>query len=308
MLLRKKLAAVLGVAGLALTATFAAAGSASAAPPADNGDVKIHDSSTDPKDQRHDPKVCEFFVVGFNFDPGDQITWWIQEGPSFGKAAPPGELSGTLSADDEGYATTTQLTLEPGKYKLWWTFVGEEGKAKFKRFDVECPPPSPSPPPPLPNPGAAITEVCESDDGIGVLLTLTNEGGEADASFDVTVNDEPFDTVGVAADATEQVFIELPNGEDYLIVVEETTTQTGWQFTGTLECEEETESPPPSTTPPGEESTPPGGTTPPGGELPKTGAGFPVGTAALLAVFLLAAGGALLVSRGVIQVPYRRRH
>ncbi len=53
----------------------------------------------------------------------------------------------------------------------------------------------------------------------------------------------------------------------------------------------------------------PGGGAPPGGEvLPKTGSGFPVGNAALLAIFLLAAGGALLVSRGVIQLPYRRRH
>ena len=67
------------------------------------------------------------------------------------------------------------------------------------------------------------------------------------------------------------------------------------------------------------------GTTPVSGELPRTGAGFPIGSAALFAVLLMATGGiVLLASRGVIklpsdgvvrlprgvtiQLPYRRRH
>ncbi len=80
---------------------------------------------------------------------------------------------------------------------------------------------------------------------------------------------------------------------------------------------EETSTPTPSETPsetpsktPSESETP-GGTTPPeettaaAGELPRTGSGFPVGTAALLAIFLMAAGGVLLLtSRGVIKLPH----
>jgi hypothetical protein len=71
----------------------------------------------------------------------------------------------------------------------------------------------------------------------------------------------------------------------------------------------ETSTPTPSETP--SESETPGGTTPPeettaaAGELPRTGSGFPVGTAALLAIFLMAAGGVLLLtSRGVIKLPH----
>jgi hypothetical protein len=75
---------------------------------------------------------------------------------------------------------------------------------------------------------------------------------------------------------------------------EETSTPTP------SESETPSESPTTPTTP---------STTPPGGEkLPPTGAGFPVGGTALVALFLLVAGGTLLATRGVIQLPYRRRH
>ena len=99
-------------------------------------------------------------------------------------------------------------------------------------------------------------------------------------------------------------------------------------------CEETESPPPPSTsTPPPTTSTPP--TTTPGvpsaspagkpSGLPKTGAGFPIGSAALFGLLLMSTGGiVLLASRGVIklpddgvlrlprgvtiQLPYRRRH
>jgi hypothetical protein len=71
---------------------------------------------------------------------------------------------------------------------------------------------------------------------------------------------------------------------------------------------EETSTPTPPTTPGTSPPTSPP-TTPPGGEkLPVTGAGFPVGGTAVVALFLLAAGGTLLATRGVIQLPYRRKH
>ncbi|WP_281262790.1 hypothetical protein [Streptomyces cahuitamycinicus] len=43
--------------------------SAVAAPaPGDNGDVKIHASTTASDNQRNDPKVCDFYLAVFNFD------------------------------------------------------------------------------------------------------------------------------------------------------------------------------------------------------------------------------------------------
>jgi hypothetical protein len=101
----------------------------------------------------------------------------------------------------------------------------------------------------------------------------------------------------------------------------------------------ETESPPPSTSTPPTTSTPPPTSTPPttttpgvptspAGKvsgLPKTGAGFPIGSAALFGILLMSVGGiVLLASQGVIKLPsdgvlrlphgvtirlpYRRRH
>ncbi len=70
-----------------------------------------------------------------------------------------------------------------------------------------------------------------------------------------------------------------------------------------------TSAPPTTTSAPPTTTTPPAPTSPLPTTLPKTGTGFPVGSAALFAVFLLAVGGgALLLSRGGIQLPYRRKH
>ncbi|HEV2088669.1 MAG TPA: hypothetical protein VGR21_10185 [Cryptosporangiaceae bacterium] len=160
--LRLAAAAVLATGLVGLSAASASAAEPPNAVPAvdapgDNGDVKIHDVTTDAEDPRNEPKVCEFYLLGLNFDAGQQIRWIIVEGPPFKEDANI-VLSGTLTLDDEGEGRTINYTLPDGHYKLYWNFVGENGFAKQKVFKVDCVPdvtPSASPSKsmsPLPSP------------------------------------------------------------------------------------------------------------------------------------------------------------
>ncbi|MFE2299963.1 hypothetical protein ACFXAW_17390 [Streptomyces sp. NPDC059445] len=131
--------AALAVAGTALLGAPAAV-----AAPGDNGDVKVHDANTPFDNQRDDPKVCRFYLDGFNFDAGQQISWSIAHQP--GAAGDP-VLAGTLAASPTGRAGTRILTLPDGQYKLTWNFQGENGAGKSKVFKVDCPVSAPSPTP-----------------------------------------------------------------------------------------------------------------------------------------------------------------
>ncbi|GCD94992.1 hypothetical protein [Embleya hyalina] len=127
------------VAAIALgAAVFAGAGPAYALPlaPGDNGDVKVHASTTPPTDQRNDPKVCLFYLAAFNFDTVQQVTYTIAAQPP--KADGP-VLGGSITLTD-GTGHTGTLTLPNGQYKLVWTFAGENGAGKQKVFMVDCPP------------------------------------------------------------------------------------------------------------------------------------------------------------------------
>src|SRR4051812_41428703 len=75
-------ATVLGVAGLG--GASAAAMTGSHTPSGDNGTVKIHRSTTSADDRRNEPKVCAFYLVGFNFDPSQQVSWRILSWPPTG--------------------------------------------------------------------------------------------------------------------------------------------------------------------------------------------------------------------------------
>ena len=46
-------------------------------PPGDNGDVKIHNSTTPVTDERNEPHVCVFYLDAFNFDPAQSVSWRI---------------------------------------------------------------------------------------------------------------------------------------------------------------------------------------------------------------------------------------
>ncbi|MGW1994019.1 hypothetical protein [Embleya sp. NPDC001921] len=119
-------------------ATFAGTGTAHALPmaPGDNGDVKVHKSTTSPTDQNNEPKVCRFHLAAFNFDGLQAVTYTIAAQPADGN----GTLLGgniTLAADGTGHTST--LSLPNGQYKLVWTFEGEQGAGKQKVFQVDCP-------------------------------------------------------------------------------------------------------------------------------------------------------------------------
>ena len=164
---RKSLAVAVGAAVVAtgLTLAFGAssagalpvAGQAKATVPGDNGDVKIHNSTTPVTDQRNEPHVCVFYLDAFNFDSAQSVTWWITAWPPTGDGKTVVD-QGTITLDSSGNGFTDDQTLPNGHYKLFWTFAGEKGAAKHKVFWVSCPATPPTSPPPSPS----CTASCES--------------------------------------------------------------------------------------------------------------------------------------------------
>ncbi|MEO6513532.1 MAG: hypothetical protein ABIR37_02470 [Candidatus Saccharimonadales bacterium] len=141
----KHLVASLMTVGLVLVLT---SGSALAARCGDNGDVKVHASTTAQTDQRDEPKVCEFYLDAFNFDGLQSVNWHIVK-DTHGATA----LSGDITLDQNGHGVTSNYTLTNGMYKLYWNFDGQNGSAKHKVFKVECAPTETAPcPPPAPKP------------------------------------------------------------------------------------------------------------------------------------------------------------
>ncbi|WP_331770647.1 hypothetical protein OG948_44130 (plasmid) [Embleya sp. NBC_00888] len=119
-------------------ATFAGAGMAHALPmaPGDNGDVKVHKSTTSPTDQSNEPKVCQFNLAAFNFDGLQSVTYTIAAQPADGNGT---VLGGNITLAADGTGHTATLSLPNGQYKLVWTFEGEQGAGKQKVFRVDCP-------------------------------------------------------------------------------------------------------------------------------------------------------------------------
>ncbi|WP_205826136.1 hypothetical protein [Microbispora catharanthi] len=137
--------AVAALGALAISTT-ASAGAVQRTAPGDNGDVKIHKWTTPEDDQRDEPHVCVFYLVGFNFDAAEQVSWEIKSWPPTGDKTT--VKSGTLVLDHSGHGRTVDMTLPSGHYKLFWTFAGKKGAPKQKVFWVECestPSPTPTP-------------------------------------------------------------------------------------------------------------------------------------------------------------------
>jgi LPXTG-motif cell wall-anchored protein len=126
-----------GAVCAAASAVLLLAPAAHAAPPGDNGTVKIHDASTDEELRRNEPHVCTFYLDAFGFDGGQEVDWHID-------AIPPSEnkgetvKSGALTLDAEGHGRTEELSLPDGHYKLFWNFDGEKGAGKHKVFWTDC--------------------------------------------------------------------------------------------------------------------------------------------------------------------------
>jgi hypothetical protein len=103
----------------------------------DNGDVKVHNSTTAVTDQRNEPHVCVFYLDAFNFDSGQSVSWQIKSWPPTGSRSV--VASGALMLGSDGNGHTADMSLQNGHYKLFWNFVGENGFAKQKVFWVTCP-------------------------------------------------------------------------------------------------------------------------------------------------------------------------
>jgi LPXTG-motif cell wall-anchored protein len=127
-----------GAVSAGLSAALFLAPAAHATAPGDNGDVKIHKSSTDEYDQRNEPHVCSFYLDAFHFDGGQQVDWHIEVWAPTGGTKGTTVKSGALSLDADGHGRTPDMTLPDGHYKLFWNFDGEKGAAKHKVFWTNC--------------------------------------------------------------------------------------------------------------------------------------------------------------------------
>jgi hypothetical protein len=143
--------------GASSAGALPAAGQAKTTAPGDNGDVKIHNSTTPVTDERNEPHVCIFYLDAFNFDSVQSVSWWIESWPPTGNGTVVD--SGAIALDSSGNGFTTDQALPNGHYKLFWTFAGENGAAKHKVFWVSCPttPPTTMPPPPTTMPPPPTT-------------------------------------------------------------------------------------------------------------------------------------------------------
>ncbi|MGW7525633.1 LPXTG cell wall anchor domain-containing protein [Streptomyces sp. NPDC054783] len=127
-----------GAVSAGVSAALFLAPAAHAAPPGDNGDVKIHKSTTDEFDERNQPHVCSFYLDAFHFDGGQQVDWRIEVWAPTGGTKGTTVKSGALSLDADGHGRTSDMTLSDGHYKLFWNFAGEKGAAKHKVFWTDC--------------------------------------------------------------------------------------------------------------------------------------------------------------------------
>ena len=163
-------AGLVGVTGLVLLTigTAAAAGREAparadaqaaadpAAPPGNNGTVKIHEGAGEPSPvTRNQPHVCTFHIHAAGFDAGQVLTFEVVSWPPTGSRDT--VLTGEITADSTGEGRAPvegAYSLPNGHYKLNVdTGNGTPTQDKHKVFWVECPPPSPTPSPtPSPSP------------------------------------------------------------------------------------------------------------------------------------------------------------
>lgn len=127
-----------GALSAAAMAALLVAPSAHAAPPGDNGTVKIHDASTAEELRQNEPHVCTFYLDAFGFDGGQQVAWHIEAWAPTADVKGETVTSGAITLDGSGHGRTEDLSLPDGHYKLFWNFDGEKGAAKHKVFWTDC--------------------------------------------------------------------------------------------------------------------------------------------------------------------------
>lgn len=133
----RKATTLLAIVASVLFYAFAFVTVASADPGGNNGDVKIHDTTTAVEDHRNEPHVCSFYIDGFNFDGGSSGTWRIERWAPTGSGVQDGGSWGP--ADSKGDWHSATMTLPNGHYKLFFKETDTPGGEKQKVFWVECP-------------------------------------------------------------------------------------------------------------------------------------------------------------------------
>jgi hypothetical protein len=129
--------AVLAAAG----STLLPATTASAAP-GDTEDIKIHSTTTAADDPVNEPRVCDFYLAAFDFDPGQTVNWTVETQPK----VPNGPSESGLLTLPTGAGKTKSMKLPDGAYEVTWKIVGGMGAGKQKVFKVDCPDDPASPP------------------------------------------------------------------------------------------------------------------------------------------------------------------
>ncbi|MFD9029938.1 hypothetical protein ACFVZW_02050 [Streptomyces sp. NPDC059567] len=137
-------------------ATLAGAPAAVAAP-GDSGDIKVHHAGRSGQEARtgennpvNNPSVCTFYFAAFNFDGLQSVNWAVTPQPPVDSVT----TSGSITIDAAGHGISPDLTLADGRYKVEWTWEGQQGAEKSKIFRVDCDD-SAGPPPTNGNGGAA---------------------------------------------------------------------------------------------------------------------------------------------------------
>jgi hypothetical protein len=172
----KRVLGWLMVAGLLLLA-LGAPSSAAAAPPGNNGTLKIHDTYEPDPVIKNEPHVdCPFHAHFFFADPGQTGSWWIQEwspGDKGDVVWGPTTYGPTNSC---GEWVTGPITLDAGHYKIFWE--GRNGNnIKHKAFwvDNDCEPvlaPAPTPTP-TPTPAGGIASANPTPTPVALQLPNT---------------------------------------------------------------------------------------------------------------------------------------
>jgi hypothetical protein len=107
------------------------------AQPGHNGDVNIHMAGTASAARLNQPKICKFYLDGFNFDIAQGINWTIE--PQTAQAPANATLSGVVTLAN-GAGVSGNLMLPAGRYRLTWTVVDQPTvPPKTKLFNVDCP-------------------------------------------------------------------------------------------------------------------------------------------------------------------------
>ena len=171
---------------LGLATAFALSASvALAAPPGNNGTVKIHDGATDSEPIiKNEPHVCTFHLHFFFADPFQSGDWWIQSWPPTGDGSL--VLSGSYDTNSDGefrWPTSGDTALPIGHYKLFWT-GDPHNLIKHKTFWTTCNPEEEGGPvesEPTPFNGSQAMPAGNSGGDTSLMVALLLGGGSAAA-------------------------------------------------------------------------------------------------------------------------------